>query len=184
MVAAIGKVLALTAGSVALLTAATPVWSDDVVVSTSSAASPVRTAEAAADSARIAYRAPVPGPVTRLFDAPLFRWSSGHRGVDLAATPGQTVHSPGDGRVVFAGTVVDRGVVTVLHPDGLRTSLEPVDPGVEVGDEVHAGDVLGTLQTRSGHDGVHWGVRDGDTYLNPLDLLGRTAPVVLLPPGG
>lgn len=128
------------------------------------------------------YRPPVDGAVTRLFDPPAVRWGSGHRGVDLAAGPGAPVRSPAAGVVAYAGPVAGRGVVTVLHDDGLRSSLEPVDADVAPGDRVVPGTVLGTLQDRSGHEGVHWGVRDGDAYLDPLSLLARTSPVVLLPP--
>ncbi len=137
-----------------------------------------------AGAADAVYRPPVDGAVTRLFDPPAVRWGSGHRGVDLAAQPGAEVRCPGAGVVAFAGPVAGRGVVTVLHDDGLRSSLEPVEADVTPGDRVGPGTVLGTLQDRPGHDGVHWGVRDGDAYLDPLSLLTRTSPVVLLPPAG
>ena len=131
------------------------------------------------------YAPPVePAVVLAAFDAPAHPWSPGHRGVDLAASPGETVHAPTDGVVVFAGTVVSRGVITVLHPDGLRSSLEPVDAGVEVGTTVTAGTVVGTMQGTSHCDAeacLHWGVRRGETYLDPLDLLPGGGPTVLLP---
>jgi len=131
----------------------------------------------------VPYRAPVEGAVLRLFDAPAQRWSSGHRGVDLAAGVGEVVRSPAAGVVSFSGTVVDRGVVTITHPDGLRSSLEPVVGAPVAGTTVDAGDEVGTVQ-RSGHCAreacVHWGVRRGQTYLDPLELLG-VDPVVLLP---
>src|SRR5665648_1174637 len=129
------------------------------------------------------YRAPVEGAVLRLFDAPAERWSSGHRGVDLAAGVGEVVRSPAAGVVSFSGTVVDRGVVTITHPDGLRSSLEPVVGAPVAGTTVGAGDQVGNVQ-RSGHCAreacVHWGIRRGQTYLDPLELLG-VDPVVLLP---
>ena len=129
----------------------------------------------------VRYAPPVPGPVTRMFDRPLHRWSPGHRGVDLAAAPGTTVRAPAAGVVTFAGPVAGRGVVTVLHTDGLRSSLEPVSTTLVVGDQVSRGTPLGTLEDRAGHDGLHWGVRDPTTYLDPLSLLTRAGPVVLLP---
>ncbi|MDO8107339.1 M23 family metallopeptidase [Isoptericola sp. b441] len=125
-------------------------------------------------------RPPTPGPVTALFDPPEVPWARGHRGVDLAAAVGDTIRSPADGVVTYAGAVAGRGVVTVRHTDGLRSSVEPVEPSVRVGDVVGAGAVLGTLQSRPGHRGVHWGVRVGTRYLDPLDLLPGRA-VVLLP---
>lgn len=122
--------------------------------------------------------------LVRGFEPPAERWGAGHRGVDLAAAIGQPVRAPGPGTVTFAGSVAGRGVVTVAHPDGLRSSLEPVDASVAVGDEVAAGQEIGEIESAAGHCApsacLHWGVRDGDTYINPLRLL-RTGPTVLLP---
>lgn len=128
------------------------------------------------------YAPPAVGPVLRLFDPPAVRWGRGHRGVDLA-TPDGTVRSPGTGVVSFSGPVVDRGVVTVLHDDGLRSSLEPVDGAPPVGTPVAVGDPLGQVGAGAhcpGEPCVHWGVRRGDAYIDPLGLLGDTT-VVLLP---
>ena len=127
------------------------------------------------------YRAPTVGSVLRLFDPPAHRWSPGHRGVDLACDDG-IVGAPGGGVISFSGTVVDRGVVTITHADGLRTSLEPVADAPPAGTTVRAGDPVGVVES-VGHCRracVHWGVRRGETYLDPLSLLGRE-PVVLLP---
>jgi murein DD-endopeptidase MepM/ murein hydrolase activator NlpD len=77
--------------------------------------------------------------------------------------------------------VVDRGVVTVQHADGLRSSLEPVAPTVDEGEPVHAGQIVGFLTERPSHPGLHWGVRDKHAYLDPLSLLCGTESVVLLP---
>ncbi len=81
----------------------------------------------------------------------------------------------GDGVVGFAGMLAGRGVVTVVH-GALRTTYEPVEPGVSVGQVVRAGDALGTLA--AGHTGcpvatacLHWGLRRGEDYLDPLSLL-------------
>lgn len=141
----------------------------------------------------LGYRAPVAGTpaFARPFRAPAQRWSAGHRGLDLSLAAGTPVLAPAPGTVTFAGTVVDRGVVSVLHPDGLRTSLEPVDPEVVVGQQVEAGAALGTLQAGAAHcpprDCLHWGLRDGDRYVDPLSVLSAVpgaGTVVLLPPTG
>jgi murein DD-endopeptidase MepM/ murein hydrolase activator NlpD len=128
---------------------------------------------------------PVPSPlVVRAFDPPPEPWLAGHRGVDLAAPPGSPVLSAGPGTVVFAGRVSGRGVVSVAHADGLRTTYEPVEPVVRIGDALIPGQPLGTLS--AGHPGcpaaacLHWGLRRGDAYLDPLALLGR-GRVRLLP---
>lgn len=125
-----------------------------------------------------------PARVVTGFDPPRQPWLSGHRGVDLAATPGDEVRSAVAGVVVFAGVVAGRGVVSVRHPGGLRTTYEPVTASVPAGSTVPAGAVLGRVQ--AGHPGcpvaacLHWGLRRDATYLDPLALLGR-GRVRLLP---
>lgn len=124
------------------------------------------------------YAAPAGGAVLRLFDPPSVPWGRGHRGVDLAAEG--PVRSPGPGVVTFSGPVAGRGVVTVTHPDGLRSSLEPVEGTPDVGTVVRTGDPIG--HAVPGHCAelcVHWGVRRGAEYVDPLALLGE-ATVVLL----
>lgn len=148
----------------------------------SAASGPTQVAQPAAATRGTDYRVPVGSEVLRLFDPPEVRWGSGHRGIDLGATPGAAVVAPADGVVTVAGTVVDRGVVTIRHPDGLRSSLEPVAPSVRSGDVVAAGDPVGALTDRPAHPGLHWGVRAGETYLDPLALLPDAGPVVLLAP--
>jgi murein DD-endopeptidase MepM/ murein hydrolase activator NlpD len=118
--------------------------------------------------------APVP-VVARPFQPPTHRYGPGHRGADLVAAPGSAVLAAGAGTVVFAGMVAGRGVVSVQHPDGIRTSYEPVAPLATAGSAVARGAVLGTL--RPGHPGcraacLHWGARrDRFTYVDPLLLL-------------
>ncbi|WP_408631859.1 murein hydrolase activator EnvC family protein [Micromonospora palythoicola] len=127
----------------------------------------------------------VPRPVRR-FDPPPRPWLAGHRGVDLLAPVAATIRAAGAGTVLFAGMVAGRPVVTVGHADGLRTTYEPVRPTVTVGAVVSAGTPLGTL--RPGHAGcpatacLHWGLRRGEDYLDPLALLGL-GRVRLLPVG-
>lgn len=135
---------------------------------------------------------PLPGPpaVVRAFQAPEFPFGPGHRGVDLATVAGAPVFAAGAGTVVFAGPVAGRGVVSVDHPGGLRTTYEPVSPTVTAGDRVARGEPLGTVQL--GHPGcvvaacLHWGVLRGPEhdreYLDPLRLV-VTAQVRLLPIG-
>jgi murein DD-endopeptidase MepM/ murein hydrolase activator NlpD len=113
-------------------------------------------------------------------------WSPGHRGVDLAGTPGQPVLSAGAGTVTFAGVVAGRGVVAVAHPGGLRTTYEPVTRQVGAGDVVAAGARLGVLATGEHCPAtcLHWGALRDDVYLDPLSLLRPPTPPILLPLGG
>jgi murein DD-endopeptidase MepM/ murein hydrolase activator NlpD len=120
-----------------------------------------------------------------MFDAPESPWGPGHRGIDLWAAEGTEVRSPGDGVVTFAGLVAGRGVVVVLHPSGLRSTLEPITPSAAAGDRVAAGDVVGTLELAGSHCAplgcLHWGVREADDYVDPLDVLAGFGPIRLLP---
>jgi murein DD-endopeptidase MepM/ murein hydrolase activator NlpD len=113
--------------------------------------------------------------VVRPFEPPAHPYGPGHRGVDLRGSPGLPVLAAGDGVVAFAGMVAGRPVVSVDHANGLRTTYEPVEVAVTTGMVVRRGDVLGTLL--AGHPGcpvaacLHWGVRRGEEYLDPLRLL-------------
>ena len=127
--------------------------------------------------ASFTYAWPVSPPhLTRGFDPPPQPWSAGHRGVDLASTPGAEVHAAGAGTVVFAAVIAGRGVVSIAHPGGLRTTYEPVTATVGVGSHVARGDLIGRVD--AGHPGcpvaacLHWGLRRDDVYLDPLVLLG------------
>jgi murein DD-endopeptidase MepM/ murein hydrolase activator NlpD len=174
-VLALGTALAVT--SLATGTAAPP----------SAGTAAAATAEAAPDDATPRLRPPLDAPVVvaRPFDGPAERWAPGHRGVDLATQPVRTVRAPGAGVVTFSGTVVDRGVVTITHDDGLRSSLEPVVPGVAAGQRVRSGQAVATVASVPGHcvpaTCLHWGLRRGETYLDPMRWVLDRGPVVLLP---
>ncbi|MEV4346134.1 M23 family metallopeptidase [Actinoplanes sp. NPDC049596] len=111
-----------------------------------------------------------PPSVVRAFDPPAQPWLAGHRGVDLQAPVSAPVMSAGPGTVLYAGVLAGRGVISIAHAGGLRTTYEPVTPSVSVGDVVAGGAVIGLLEP--GHPGLHWGLRRGDLYLDPLALLG------------
>lgn len=117
------------------------------------------------------------------FDPPLSTYGAGHRGADLAGAAGQEVRAAAAGRVTYAGSLAGRGVVVVSHGT-TRTTYEPVEAGVERGSIVSAGAVIGTLQRFGSHCAprvcLHWGLIEGETYLDPLTLVG-SGPVRLLP---
>ena len=112
--------------------------------------------------------------VVRGFDPPAQPWLAGHRGVDLSAPPGTPVVAAGRGVVTYAGMLAGRGVVAVSHGE-LRTTYEPVTSVVVVGEHVDTGQPIGTLATVGGHclpaTCLHWGLRRGEEYLDPLELL-------------
>ncbi|MFJ6390752.1 murein hydrolase activator EnvC family protein [Streptomyces sp. NPDC091972] len=127
--------------------------------------------------------------VLRGWEPPATVYGRGHRGVDLAAPAGTPVRAVAAGRVSFAGRVAGKGAVSVaLTGTDLRTTYEPVTASVDKGAEVEAGEVIGTVDPTGSHCTtacVHWGLRRGETYLDPLSLLPpwllRRGPSRLLP---
>jgi murein DD-endopeptidase MepM/ murein hydrolase activator NlpD len=121
--------------------------------------------------------------VERGFDPPEHPWGPGHRGVDLIGSVGQPVRSALPGRVSWVGVLAGRGVVVVDH-GATRTTYEPVDAGVAIGANVVAGARIGTLELAGSHclprACLHWGWLEGESYLDPLRLVGA-GPVRLLP---
>jgi len=144
-----------------------------------------------ADGERLGWPLRPRPAVTRAFDAPAPNWNRGHRGVDLAAATGQTVYAAAAGTVVFAGELAGRPLVSIAHPGGLRTTYEPVDAAVRVGQLVDAGSPVGVVL--AGHPGcgaaacLHWGAMWGPAsradYVDPLGLVATTA-LRLKPVGG
>lgn len=131
---------------------------------------------------------PVAEPeVLRGFAQPEQDWSSGHRGVDLAARPGDRVSAIGSGIVAFVGIIDGKSIVSIDHPGtGLRSTYEPVLADVRPGQEVSAGSPIGRVAAEGGHctEGcLHLGVkrvrsaspRRAWTYLDPMSLLRRWA---------
>ena len=143
------------------------------------------------------WRRPVAGRVVRPFSEPAFAYGPGHRGVDLAADAGAPVVAAGRGTVVFAGDVAGSLHIVVLHVGGVRTSYSFLrDAQVAAGDTVEAGTVVGRaggVDPDGAHDGtsLHFGVRLGDRYVDPLLLfrardlreLVRLVPVAGSDPG-
>jgi murein DD-endopeptidase MepM/ murein hydrolase activator NlpD len=119
---------------------------------------------------------PVRGPATRLFDLGPDRFARGqHRGVDLDATPGESVRSACGGRVAFAGRVAGSGTVSV-RCGPWRVSYAPLARiAVRAGARVAPGRRLGRV---AGDEPLHLGVRreaDPFGYVDPLLFLAAAA---------
>ena len=126
-----------------------------------------------------AWRRPVPGPVARGFAySPAEPFAAGrHRGVDLAARPGEAVRAPCSGVVAYAG----RGVVTLRCGPWRVTHLPLATLTVRAGARVREGARLGTLAASREHLGLHLGVRragDRFAYVDPLPFLRPEMPRV------
>ncbi|MEU6960965.1 M23 family metallopeptidase [Streptomyces chrestomyceticus] len=124
--------------------------------------------------------------IARGWEPPPAPWAPGHRGVDLLAAEDSTVRAAAPGRVLFAGKVAGRGVLSIEvsgsgHPP-LRTTYEPVHPTIRKGDHVTAGQTVAKLGPGPFHCStpcLHWGLLRDKTYLDPLSLL----PAAMLNPG-
>lgn len=114
-------------------------------------------------------------PVVARFSPPDHPYGSGHRGIDLAGTSGQTVLAVAAGKVTFAGQVAGRGVVVVDH-GRLSSTYQPVDTDISVGDFVEAARPIGRLTSAHSHCApsacLHLGAKRDQTYVDPLSLLG------------
>jgi murein DD-endopeptidase MepM/ murein hydrolase activator NlpD len=127
----------------------------------------------------VRYRPPVDAPVVDPFRPPAGPYGPGNRGLEYATITGTAAASIGSGIVVFAGPVAGRGVVSVVHPDGLRSSLTGLAVVLALpGQVVRAGTTLGTTGDR-----LHLGVRVGERYIDPAVLFGDSRPrhAVLVP---
>jgi septal ring factor EnvC (AmiA/AmiB activator) len=122
--------------------------------------------------------APVDAPVERRFGRVVdaeFRTETFRKGVEFGATLGQPVRAVGDGEVRFAGWFRGYGkLVIVDHGDQYFTVAGHLDQiGVQVGDPVHAGDVIGSAGETGSLGGalLYFEIRRGSEPLDPLEWL-------------
>ena len=121
---------------------------------------------------------PVDAPISDPYRTPPCRWCAGNRGIEYATVPGTPVRAVAAGTVTFAGTVVDRRYVVVEHADGRRATYGLLSSiGVAVGDRVAVRSIVGTAGPTT-----HFGLRDGDAYVDPTPEIGRLAYTVRLVP--
>jgi murein DD-endopeptidase MepM/ murein hydrolase activator NlpD len=176
--------------AVAIVTAATVEASAAAPMAAASGhmASSAPTPPSRAPSVSLSWPLPGRPPILRRFEPPAGPYAPGHRGVDLGAAAGTPVLAAAAGIIGFAAPLAGRGVVTVRHDGGLRTTYEPVAAIRRPGDRVARGQQIGWLAAPTGHCGagtscLHWGLLRGSTYLDPLSLL-AASPVRLFPPAG
>lgn len=119
--------------------------------------------------------------VVRAFEQPPQPWAAGHRGIDIRTGPYALVRAPAAGTIRFAGSIVDRGVLSIDHGDDVLSSYEPVRPLVAEGEHVHAGQAVAVIEgvhSGCGHC-LHFGVRIAGEYVDPLRMLVLERPVLL-----
>lgn len=115
---------------------------------------------------------PIPGAVpVKDFDLPEYIYAAGHRGVDYLSVFNQPVVAAAAGVITHSGVIANRYTITVTH-NILRTTYEPVKPIVKLGDTVLQGQIIGYLQQTGSHcfpqSCLHFGLKEGKTYLNPI----------------
>ncbi|MFT8703972.1 M23 family metallopeptidase [Bifidobacterium aquikefiricola] len=127
---------------------------------------------------------PVENPtITQKFIAPAHQWSSGHRGVDIQTTPGQTLFSPVSGIISFQGKVAQKSVVSIQH-GALTFTFEPATTSFATGEHLMQGQPFATVAGVSDHcedSCIHWGIKRGDDYLDPASRVARTRIVLKSP---
>lgn len=100
-----------------------------------------------------------------------------HKGVDFAAPLGSEVLAVSDGVVVFVGRVQGYGrLVELNHDSGVMTRyahLASFGDSVEVGAEISAGTVVGTVGTsgRTTGPNLHFEVLVANLPIDPLERL-------------
>jgi len=96
----------------------------------------------------------------------------------VLGTAGVQTLAAGSGRIAFAGRIAGRGVISIEHSPGVRTTYEPVRAVVVAGQFVRKGDRIGYLAPDRRHpDSLHWGLRIRDGYADPMRLL-RARPML------
>jgi hypothetical protein len=131
-------------------------------------------------SSAAAWSWPVSGPVLRPFHLDGDPYAAGqHRGIEIAAAPGEDVLAPIAGVVAFAGTVPGGGrTITLRTEDGYSVTLLHLGSlAVRAGTPVAERDVIAGAELGPGEWGVpsvYLGVRltaEPHGYLDPLSLL-------------
>jgi murein DD-endopeptidase MepM/ murein hydrolase activator NlpD len=124
------------------------------------------------------WRPPVSSPVADPFREPLCRWCPGNRGIEYATAAGDRIIAVTAGKVSFSGTVAGRTYVVIRHADGKRATYgNLVDRLYAQGDVIATGAVVGHAA-----DAFHFGLREGERYIDPAPFIGRLAGVVRLVP--
>ena len=103
-----------------------------------------------------------------------------HEGLDLAGAWAADVVAPARGRVVFVGRMSDGAEIVVLaHDGGIVTLYAHLDaynnpPPVNAGDEVAAGQKIGTVGRTGIVTGLHlhWAAWRNGELIDPLSLVG------------
>jgi len=129
-------------------------------------------APAQAQSGRPTFRAvryvmPVEALVIDPFRPPAHIGAPGNRGLEFGNDHDHLVVAAADGLVTFAGSVAGRQIITVHHPDNVRTTYTGMsEVWVAENGHVEQGESIGRADAN-----LHFGARSGRHYLDPQVLL-------------
>jgi murein DD-endopeptidase MepM/ murein hydrolase activator NlpD len=111
----------------------------------------------------------VVAPVIDPFRAPACAQCAGNRGLEYATSPGTPVAAVASGTVSFSGVVAGTRYVVVDQDDGYRATYGRLAAAtVALGSAVPSGAVVGTTTAA-----FYFGLRLGETYVDPAPFLGR-----------
>lgn len=115
------------------------------------------------------WRPPVAAAVADPFRQPDCPWCPGNRGIEYATAPGDIVTSVAAGTVTFAGSIAGIRYVVVEIANRWRITYGNLsDSELRVGKTVVAGMAIGATA-----GAFHFGLRDGETYIDPAPYLGE-----------
>ncbi len=121
---------------------------------------------------------PVDGSVFDPFRPPGCPYCPGNRGIEYSTQPGAPVAAASAGTVTFAGSVAGVRYVVVEHAGGFRTTYGRLAAiAVAAGATVRAGERVGAAGPVT-----FFGLRLGETYLDPNPYLARIVPQPRLVP--
>jgi len=133
--------------------------------------------ETGGSSAGGSWAWPLDGPITQYFGQSLTIYGT-HHGLDINGETGDPIRAAAGGTVVVAGYYDRCGGLDVHidHGDGLVTWYRHLSKVlVSVGQRVERGDLIGRVGSTGCSTGshLHFAVRRGSTWLDPLDHLPR-----------
>jgi murein DD-endopeptidase MepM/ murein hydrolase activator NlpD len=132
----------------------------------------------ATTAAATCWLPPVGAPVADPFREPACRCCPGNRGIEFATQSGEAVTAVASGHVTFSGTIAGRTYVVVQHADGRRATYGNLaDRRYSQGDVIAAGAIVGHAV-----GAFHFGLRDGERYVDPAPFIGRLVGVPRLLP--
>lgn len=112
---------------------------------------------------------PVSGRVVDPFREPPCPYCAGNRGLDYAVASNTAVRAVAAGRVTWSGSVAGTIYVVVEHTNGWRATYgELTSATLSTGDRV-----VSRLTVGRASGSFYFGLRRGQTYIDPAPFLGR-----------